>query len=95
MTANCDACKGVPMATEQRDYSRRAKILRQVVTLLISATTTGVLSAEVADTQASREIVERILRRLTLRGFARHVGERWMATPLLLGSTNLVLVPVQ
>jgi hypothetical protein len=83
------------MVTEQRDYSRRAKILRQVVTLLISATTTGVLSAEVADTQASREIVERILRRLTLRGFARRVGERWMATPLLLGSTNLVLVPVQ
>ena len=81
--------------TEQRDYPRRAKILRQVVILLISATTTGVLSAEVADRHVSREIVERILRRLTSRGFARHIGERWMATPLLLGSTKLVLVPVQ
>jgi len=83
------------MVTEQRDYPRRAKVLRRVVTLLISATTTGVRPAELADPQTSRKIVERILRRLTLRGFARHVGERWMATPLLLGSTNLVLVPVQ
>lgn len=82
------------MVTEQRDYPRRAKVLRRVVTLLISATTTGVGPAELADLHASREIVERILRRLAVRGFARHIGERWMATPLLLGSTNVVLVSI-
>jgi hypothetical protein len=82
------------MVTEQRDYPRRAKVLRRVVTLLISATTTGVRPAELADPQASGEIVERILRRLAVRGFARHIGERYIATPLLLGSTKVVLVAV-
>jgi hypothetical protein len=81
--------------TEQRDYPRRAKILRRVVTLLISAAPTGVQSADMVDTQLTQESVERILRRLSLRGFARHIGERWIATPLLLGSTELLLVPVQ
>ena len=81
--------------TEQRDYPRRAKILRRVVILLMSAATTGVRSDELEDTQLSRESVERILRRLSLRGFARRIGERWIATPLLLGSTKLRLVPVQ
>jgi len=81
--------------TEQRDYPRRAKILRRVVTLLISAATSGVRSAELADTHVSRESVERILRRLSFRGFVRRIGERWIATPLLLGSKKLPLVPVQ
>jgi hypothetical protein len=82
------------MATEQRDYRQRANAVRRIVRMLLSAATRGVLSAELADEQVPREIVERILRRLALRGFARHLGERWMPTPLLLGSANLVLVPV-
>ena len=83
------------MVTEQRDYPRRAKILRRVVTVLMSAATTGVLSDQLADTHLSRESVERILRRLSLKGFARRIGKRWIATPLLQGSKNVPLVPVQ
>ena len=79
------------MANERRDHRRRASTMQQIVMSLFSATTWGVRSEEL---DLPRRIVERILARLATRGFVRHMGERWIPTPLLLSSANIVLVRV-
>jgi hypothetical protein len=83
---------------ERRDHLRRAETLRALVDHLVRRRGQGVTVGELvgADRTLSRPGVERIAKRLALRGLAewKNAG-RWAATPPLLNPVPLVAIEVE
>ena len=79
------------MANQRRDYGRRADCVRRLIERLRSAEA-GLRAAELAEASAlPPEAGERILKRLALQGFARHLRDQWIPTRLLVrGACQLV-----
>ncbi len=72
------------MEDERRNGRRRVDCQRRMVKRLL-AVHAGLSAADLTDGDLSFDCVQRILRRLAMKGFVRLRQSRWVATPLLIG----------
>lgn len=75
---------------ERRDYRRRADCPCRLMKRLL-AVEDGLCAADLGDHCLSLEAVQRILRRFAMKGFVRRDHNRWIATPLLISGSHVVL----
>ena len=69
---------------ERRDPERRAELTRRLVDWVRQQTRPF---TTVPDAITHPSIAQRVIKRLALRGLARHVGDGWLPSPVLQQAT--------
>ena len=79
------------MSGDRRNYRSRAETVRRVVEWLNDASAGGTQpTQEIPEELAPRHVIERVLRRLMVRGLTRKVGTGWIPAAPLLHPAQLV-----
>ena len=77
--------------TDRRDYQRRALTMQRVVAYL-HGHRGGVRIGALRDDHVGADAVERILKRLAIRGLVRAAEHRWVPQPVLLNAAPLAIM---